>query len=76
MSVRLFTECGKATVCFDLLESRRTAGDTAVFVERDDPAEFAEAIEKLLDDAQRMCERGMQRGKGASACTGESVKKP
>jgi len=53
-----YMSCGKVTVCFDLLESRRTAGDTAVFVERDDPAEFAEAIEQILDDGQRRCEMG------------------
>jgi glycosyltransferase involved in cell wall biosynthesis len=53
-----YMSCGKVTVCFALLESRRTAGDTAVLVEWDDPAEFAEAIEQLLDDAQRMCEMG------------------
>jgi glycosyltransferase involved in cell wall biosynthesis len=54
-----YMSCGKLTVCFDLLESRRTAGDTAVFVERDDPEEFAQAIEKILDDEQRRCEMGM-----------------
>lgn len=54
-----YMSCGKVTVCFDLLESRRTAGDTAVFVGRDDPAEFAEAIEQILDDRQRRCEMGI-----------------
>ena len=53
-----YMSCGKVTVCFDLLKSRRTAGDTAVFVGRDDPAEFAEAIEQILDDGRRRCEMG------------------
>ena len=53
-----YMSCGKATVCFDLLESRRTAGDTAVFVERDNPADFAKAIEQILNDGQRRCEMG------------------
>ena len=53
-----YMSCGKVTVCFDLLESRRTAGDTAVFVGKDDPAEFAQAIEQILDDGQRRCEMG------------------
>ena len=34
-------------------------------MERDDPAEFAEAIEQLLDDAQRMCEIGNAARKGS-----------
>lgn len=53
-----YMSCGKVTVCFDLLESRRTAGDTAVFVGRDEPAEFAEAIEQILDDGQLRCKMG------------------
>jgi glycosyltransferase involved in cell wall biosynthesis len=53
-----YMSCGKVTVSFDLLESRRTAGDTAVFVGKDDSAEFAEAIERILDDGQRRSEMG------------------
>jgi glycosyltransferase involved in cell wall biosynthesis len=53
-----YMSCGRVTVSFDLLESRRTAGDTAVFVGKDDPAEFAEAIEEILDDGQRRSEMG------------------
>lgn len=54
--------CVKVTVSFDLLESRRAAGDTVVLWARDDPAEFAEAIEQILDDGQRRCEFGICEG--------------
>jgi glycosyltransferase involved in cell wall biosynthesis len=47
---------GKVTVSFDLLESRRTAGPAAVYVKRDDPALFGDAILQVLDDPGR-CER-------------------
>jgi glycosyltransferase involved in cell wall biosynthesis len=40
---------GTATVSFDLLESRRTAGPTGIHVERDDPVLFGDAILKILD---------------------------
>jgi glycosyltransferase involved in cell wall biosynthesis len=38
------------SVSFDLVETRVSAGDTALFVESGDIAGFADAIEKLLDD--------------------------
>ncbi len=38
------------SVSFDLVETRISAGDTALFVESGDIAGFADAIEKLLDD--------------------------
>ena len=40
-------------VSFDLLESRRSAGDAALYVEREDPKVFAEAILELIDDPAR-----------------------
>jgi glycosyltransferase involved in cell wall biosynthesis len=43
---------GRPVVAFDLKETRRTAGRAALYAARDDPAAFAEAIAKLLDDAQ------------------------
>ncbi len=49
---------GKATVSFDLLESRRTLGASGVFVERDDPALFGDAILDILDDSVRQQELG------------------
>lgn len=44
---------GRPVVAFDLAETRRTAGEAAVYAERDDPAAFADAIEGLLDDPSK-----------------------
>jgi len=44
---------GRPVVAFDLPETRRTAGDAAVYAARDDPVAFADAIEELLDDASK-----------------------
>ncbi|BCB87356.1 glycosyltransferase family 4 protein [Phytohabitans suffuscus] len=44
---------GVPVVAVDLVETRRTAGDAAVYVETGAPAEFAAAIDALLDDPQR-----------------------
>ncbi len=41
---------GKVAICFDLLESRRTLGAAGIFVERDDPALFGDAILSVLDN--------------------------
>jgi glycosyltransferase involved in cell wall biosynthesis len=40
---------GKVTVSFDLLESRRSAGPTAVYVKEDSPTRFGDAIVEILD---------------------------
>jgi glycosyltransferase involved in cell wall biosynthesis len=40
-------------VSYDLVESRVTAGDTALFASNNDPAEFARLIDELLDDPER-----------------------
>jgi glycosyltransferase involved in cell wall biosynthesis len=42
---------GVPVVAADLTETRRTAGDAAVYVLGGTPAEFAEAIDELLNDA-------------------------
>ena len=44
---------GLPVVAADLTETRRTAGDAAVYVPNGTPEEFAEAIEDLLNDAPR-----------------------
>ncbi|MET7396512.1 glycosyltransferase family 4 protein [Dactylosporangium sp. NPDC005572] len=45
---------GVPVVAADLTETRRTAGDAAVYVPTGDPAEFAAALHALMDDpAQR-----------------------
>jgi glycosyltransferase involved in cell wall biosynthesis len=43
---------GKVTVSFDLLESRRTAGPTGIYVEKDDPALFGDALLEALDSPE------------------------
>jgi glycosyltransferase involved in cell wall biosynthesis len=48
-----YMSCGKVTVSFDLLESRRTAGTAAVFVCTHTPESFGEAILEILDDPIR-----------------------
>jgi glycosyltransferase involved in cell wall biosynthesis len=40
---------GKVTVSFDLRESRRTAGPTAIYVGKDDPEAFGDAVLEILD---------------------------
>lgn len=45
---------GVPVVAVDLLETRRTAGEAAIYVPTGDAAEFAKALDELLrDDAQR-----------------------
>ena len=59
-----YMACGNPIVSFDLLESRRSAGEAAVYVEEDDPAMFAEAVSELLEDPvrrQRMGQIGIER---------------
>jgi glycosyltransferase involved in cell wall biosynthesis len=48
-----YMACENPIVSFDLLETRRSAGDAAVYVEGDDPKMFAEALIELLDDPSR-----------------------
>ncbi|MDQ7909620.1 glycosyltransferase family 4 protein [Phytohabitans sp. ZYX-F-186] len=49
---------GVPVVAVDLVETRRTAGDAAVYVETGSPAEFAVAIDMLLDDPERRAAMG------------------
>jgi glycosyltransferase involved in cell wall biosynthesis len=61
---------GKPTVAFDLLETRVTAGDAAVYARPNDEAEFARHVCRLLDDPEerrRMGEIGRQRVQTALA---------
>jgi predicted ATP-grasp superfamily ATP-dependent carboligase/glycosyltransferase involved in cell wall biosynthesis len=48
----------RPTVGYDLLESRVTAGDAALFASNNDPAEFARQIAKLLDSPELRVELG------------------
>jgi len=47
IKVMEYLAMGKPVVAYDLLETRRTAGDAAVFVEPGNPEAFAEAIADL-----------------------------
>ncbi|WP_433318533.1 glycosyltransferase family 4 protein [Micromonospora chersina] len=44
---------GVPVVAVDLIETRRTAGEAAVYVPTGDPAEIAAAVDALLSDPQR-----------------------
>ncbi len=51
IKVAEYMAVGRPVVAFDLVETRRTAGDAAVYAARDDPDAFADAIAPVLDDA-------------------------
>ena len=53
-----YMACERPIVSFDLLETRRSAGDAAVYVEGGDPRAFAEALDALLQDPIRREEMG------------------
>ena len=64
VKVAEYMAVGRPVVAFDLLETRRTAGDSAVYAARDDADSFAEAIDSLLGDQarrERMGALGRQR---------------
>jgi glycosyltransferase involved in cell wall biosynthesis len=59
-----YMACERAIVSFDLLETRRSAGDAAFYVEREDAKMFAHSLLELLDDPARreqMGEIGLER---------------
>lgn len=59
-----YMACQRPIISFDLLETRRSAGDAAFYVEKEDPKMFAQALLGLLDDEARrekMGEIGLQR---------------
>jgi glycosyltransferase involved in cell wall biosynthesis len=53
-----YMACAKPIVSFDLIESRRSAREAAVYVEGDDTELMAQAINRLLDDPCRREEMG------------------
>jgi glycosyltransferase involved in cell wall biosynthesis len=53
IKVMEYMSCGKATVSFDLTETRRVAGCSAAYVPSDDASVFGDAILDLLDDPER-----------------------
>ncbi len=48
-----YMSCEKPTICFDLAESRYSAGSSAMYVREDDATELGDAILDLLDDPAR-----------------------
>jgi glycosyltransferase involved in cell wall biosynthesis len=59
-----YMACQRPIVSFDLVETRRSAGDAALYIEKEDPKMFAEALLGLLDDEPRrekMGKIGLQR---------------
>jgi glycosyltransferase involved in cell wall biosynthesis len=55
---------GVPVVAADLIETRRTAGDTAVYVPHGTPEEFGAAVNELFDDPERsarMRKEGLER---------------
>ena len=59
-----YMSCARPIVSFDLLETRVSAGDAALYVSQDSPTLFGDAVLQLLDDPprrQRMGERGLDR---------------
>jgi glycosyltransferase involved in cell wall biosynthesis len=49
---------GRAIVSFDLIESKVSAGDAAVYATPNDEQEFAELVAQLLDDPERRAQMG------------------
>ena len=48
-----YMACERPIVSFNLVETRRSAGDAAIYVDGDDPKEFAKTLNELLNDAPR-----------------------
>jgi glycosyltransferase involved in cell wall biosynthesis len=53
-----YMACGRPIVSFDLVESRRSAEQAAVYVADDDPAAMAAAINRLLEDPDQRRQMG------------------
>jgi glycosyltransferase involved in cell wall biosynthesis len=53
MKVAEYMALGRPVVAYDLAETRVTAGDTAAYALGDEPEDFAQAIDELLDDPDR-----------------------
>lgn len=53
-----YMAAGKPIVAFDLLETRRSAGDAALYVEPNDELKFAEALAHLMDHPEQRVAMG------------------
>jgi glycosyltransferase involved in cell wall biosynthesis len=58
VKVMEYMACGLPFVAFDLPESRALGGDSGEYVTPGDVVAFAEAVERLLDDADRRAKLG------------------
>jgi glycosyltransferase involved in cell wall biosynthesis len=58
IKVAEYMAMGRPVVCYDLAESRATAGEAALYAEPDDERAFAAAIGELLDDPARRAAMG------------------
>jgi glycosyltransferase involved in cell wall biosynthesis len=58
IKVTEYLSLGKPVVAHDLLETRYTAGDAALYAASDDDQSFADCIDRLLDDASLRAELG------------------
>jgi glycosyltransferase involved in cell wall biosynthesis len=59
-----YMACQRPIVSFDLLETRRSAGEAALYIEREDPKLFGCGVLELLDDEarrERMGKIGLER---------------
>jgi glycosyltransferase involved in cell wall biosynthesis len=68
MKIAEYMAMSRPTVSYDLVESRVTAGDAALYARPDDVESFARCIEELLDDPARRARMGaIGRGRVESA---------
>jgi glycosyltransferase involved in cell wall biosynthesis len=58
IKVAEYMAMGKPVACYDLVESRATAGDAAVYARPNDERALAAAISELLDDAKQRAAMG------------------
>lgn len=58
MKVAEYMAFGRPVVAFDLLETRRTAGEAAVYAKPGDVQEYSRCISDLLDDESARARRG------------------
>jgi glycosyltransferase involved in cell wall biosynthesis len=58
IKVAEYMASGRPTVAYDLRETRRTAGDTAVYAPCGEPAVFAEMVAALAQDGERRLRLG------------------
>ncbi len=59
-----YMACQRPIVSFDLLETRRSAGDAAIYIQEEDAKEFARTVNDLLNDParrERMGQVGLDR---------------